>query len=151
MRFEFHRTGVERKTLVKAISEIIGETAVYQYMPTCAYDIGSFTVTKEGALECANGNENVESLLEQLAEQGFLPEAPQTAQEAAESELEETRENNTEEAENGPQGANVGLTVELPRESFTDTALGEPAQAGGSKRDLDKESPCGGGTLHRDI
>lgn len=123
MRFEFHRTGAERKALVKAISEITGETAVYQYMPTCAYEIGSFTVTKEGVLECADGNENTESLLEQLAGRGFLTEAPETAQEAAESESEETRENNAVEAENKPQGANVGLTVELPREGFTDTAL----------------------------
>lgn len=123
MRFEFHRTGAERKALVKAISEITGETAVYQYMPTCAYEIGGFTVTKEGALKCADGNENAVNLLEQLAERGFLPENPQVAQEAAETESEETRENNAGEVENAPQGANVGLTVELPREIFTDTAL----------------------------
>ena len=29
-----------RKELVKAISEIIGIPAVYQFMPTCAYQIG---------------------------------------------------------------------------------------------------------------
>ena len=29
-----------RKELVKAISEIIGIPAVYQFMPTCAYKIG---------------------------------------------------------------------------------------------------------------
>ena len=123
MRLEFHRMGEERKALVKAISEITGETAVYQYMPTCAYKIGSFTVTKEGALEYADGNENAKSLLEQLAGRGFLPETPQAEQKAAETAPEETREKNAGEAENGPQGANVGLTVELPRESFTDMAL----------------------------
>ena len=35
-----------RKELVKAISEIIGIPAVYQFMPTCAYQIGEcYTVT----------------------------------------------------------------------------------------------------------
>ena len=32
-----------RKELVKAISEIIGIPAVYQFMPTCAYKIGNAT------------------------------------------------------------------------------------------------------------
>ena len=50
MRIEFNRTGAERKALVKAISEITGAVAVYKYMPTCAYEIDYFTVTKDGAL-----------------------------------------------------------------------------------------------------
>jgi hypothetical protein len=33
---------------VKAISGITGENAVYKRMPTCAYEIGAFTVSKEG-------------------------------------------------------------------------------------------------------
>ena len=48
MRIEFNRTGAERKALVKAISEITGAEAVYKFMPTCAYEIDYFTVTKDG-------------------------------------------------------------------------------------------------------
>ena len=51
MRIEFNKTGSERKELVKAISEITGAEAVYKFMPTCAYEIDYFTVTKDGALE----------------------------------------------------------------------------------------------------
>ena len=41
-----------RKELVRAISEIIGIPAVYQFMPTCAYKIGEcYTITKSGDLE----------------------------------------------------------------------------------------------------
>ena len=44
-----------RKELVKAISEIIGIPAVYQFMPTCAYKIGEcYTVTKSGNLEISD-------------------------------------------------------------------------------------------------
>ena len=50
MQIKFNKTGAERKALVNAISAIIGENAVYQFMPTCAYKIGYFTVTKDGSL-----------------------------------------------------------------------------------------------------
>ena len=73
MRIEFNKTGAERKALVSAISSITGEKAVYQFMPTCAYEIGNFTVTKDGALEFDDriDSEEVEMLLDQLAQQGF--------------------------------------------------------------------------------
>ena len=73
MQIEFNKTGAERKALVSAISSITGEKAVYQFMPTCAYEIGNFTVTKDGALEFDDriDSEDVETLLDQLAQQGF--------------------------------------------------------------------------------
>ena len=73
MKIDFHVSGTERKNLVNAISSITGENAVYQFMPTCAYEIGSFTVTKDGALEFDDriDSEEVETLLDQLAQQGF--------------------------------------------------------------------------------
>ncbi len=51
MNIEFNLTGEERKKLVRAVSEIIGCPAEYQYMPTCSYTIGEhYTVTKDGML-----------------------------------------------------------------------------------------------------
>ena len=117
MRIEFNRTGAERKALVKAISEITGAEAVYKFMPTCAYEIDYFTVTKEGALEFDDraDSEEIENLLEQLAERGFegtAAEMPDTAAEtphtAAETEIEEL----SAETETARHGENVGLTSE---------------------------------------
>lgn len=107
MRIEFNRTGAERKALVKAISEITGAAAVYKFMPTCAYEIDYFTVTKDGALEFDDraDSEEIESLLEQLAERGFT---------AADSGEEETTEKVSEDADAEPQGESVGLTVTIP-------------------------------------
>ena len=51
MRIEFHRTGAERKALVTAIGEILEVRPQYKGMPSAAYEIGYFTVTKEGTLE----------------------------------------------------------------------------------------------------
>ena len=90
MRIEFNRTGAERKALVKAISEITGAEAVYKFMPTCAYEIDYFTVTKDGALEfdARADSEEIENLLEQLAQRGFEGTAAETPDTAAESEAE---------------------------------------------------------------
>ena len=114
MRIEFNRTGAERKALVKAISEITGVAAIYKFMPTCAYEIDYFTVTKDGALEFDDraDSEEIENLLEQLAERGFTAaEMPDTA---ADSGKEESTEKVSEDADAEPQGESVGLTVAIP-------------------------------------
>jgi len=52
MIIEFHFAGENRKKLAWVVAMIIGTTAEYQYMPTCAYKIGEcYTVTKSGNLE----------------------------------------------------------------------------------------------------
>lgn len=121
MRIEFNRTGAERKALVTAIGEILEVKPKYKGMPSAAYEIDYFTVTKDGALEFDDRADSgeIENLLERLADRGFAAGTAETAQawlEARNGEL-------SEESENEPQEANVGLTVELPRESFTDSAL----------------------------
>lgn len=114
MRIEFNRTGAERKALVKAISDITGAAAVYKYMPTCAYEIDYFTVTKDGTLEFDDraDSEEIENLLEQLAERGFTAaDMPDTAADSGE---EETTEEVSEDAAAEPQGESVELTVSIP-------------------------------------
>ena len=74
MTIAFHLTGENRKTLVKAISEVIGIQAVYQFMPTCAYKIGEcYTVTKEGNLEISDSadSKETEHLTEELKKRGY--------------------------------------------------------------------------------
>ncbi len=73
MEIKFNCTGAERKRLVQAISEITGENAEYQFMPTCAYNIGTMTVDKDGTLHCEDGTE-ISGLLEELRKRGFIAE-----------------------------------------------------------------------------
>ena len=121
MRIEFNKTGAERKALVKAISEITGAEAVYKFMPTCAYEIDYFTVTKDGALEFDDraDSEEIENLLEQLAQKGFEGTAAETPDTAAETETEELSAE-TETSEHKPtQGQtceSINLTITLPLE-----------------------------------
>ena len=107
MRIEFDLTGTNRKALVNAISEITGIEAVYRSVPTCNYDIGSFTVTRDGALEFPDDLE-VLDLFDRLSEKGF------TAAETPDSAAENEGEKSPEEEPETPHGEFVALTVEIP-------------------------------------
>lgn len=123
MEVKYNVTGERRKEMVEVISGIVGMKAVYMRMPTCAYAISNFKVSKEGTLifDDRSSSEVVEKVLEGLAHAGF--EAENAATEAAETANEDGTAELSGEPENEPQEANVGLTVALPREGFTDNAL----------------------------
>ncbi len=82
MKTEFNVTGSERKRLVQVIAESTGETAAYKGAPSMAYEIGPFTVTREGTLEFSESTDSevVEKLYEDVAAAGFAFEAPETAE-----------------------------------------------------------------------
>ncbi len=98
MTTKMNLNGTTRKALVAAIAEITGEKAIYRAMPTCSYDIGEITVTKDGSIVCPDGSD----ILTALAAAGFFPEETDTATE-------------TEEP--------TGLTVSLPEDGFTEASL----------------------------
>ena len=112
MRIEFHRTGAERKALVTAIGEILEFRPKYKGMPSAAYEIDYYTVTKDGTLEFDDrtDSEEVENLLEQLADRGIVAAPAEMAQAWLNARAEEL----SKASETGPQEANVGLTVEIP-------------------------------------
>lgn len=112
MRIEFHRTGAERKALVTAIGEILEVRPKYKGMPSAAYEIDYFTVTKNGTLEFDDraDSEEVENLLEQLADRGIVAAPAEMVQTWLNAKVEEL----SEKRETEPQGEPVGLTVEIP-------------------------------------
>ena len=125
MRIEFNRTGAERKALVQAMGEILEVKPKYLGMPTAAYQVDYFHIDKTGAVEFDDraDSEEIENLLERLAERGIVAAPAETAQEAGTAEENADAESNAEEQETEAQGADLGLTVEMPRDSFTDAAL----------------------------
>ncbi len=98
----------DRKPLVKAISEFTGADAVYMRTPTYAYQIDYFTVTRDGNLEFDDraDSEEIEGLLEFLAERGFIAEV-------ADTEPAETASEVPAAANSAEHGESVGLTVEV--------------------------------------
>ncbi len=114
MQVNYNVTGAQRKELVKVIADTTGAKAKYMGMPTAAYEIDYFTVTKEGTLlfDDRADSEEIEQVLEAIAAAGFECEA----QEGFEEESEEP-------SENAAQADTDALTVEMPRSFFTETAL----------------------------
>ena len=96
MRVEYERKGSERKELVAAIEKITEEKAKYLGAPSMAYQIGAFTVTKDGAVE-SEDEEGLKQLTESLASDGII---------SAEQPEEET-----------------GLAISMPKDFFTNEAL----------------------------
>ena len=100
----------DRKPLVKAISELAGEKAVYMKTPTYAYKIGDYTVTREGNLEAPDGldSESLQQLKDALESAGYQPEdievAEATADDSSEDEI-------------------TGICISMPRSIFTDANL----------------------------
>ena len=106
MIIAFGLTGNKRKKLAWAVAMIIGTTAEYQYMPTCAYKIGEcYTVTKSGDLEISDqaDHKETERLLAELASRGYA--VPHTSE---------------------PESK--GLTVQMPANFFTEHTLGNLRQ-----------------------
>lgn len=129
-----------RKPLVQAVSEFTGAAAVYMRTPTYAYQIDYFTVTREGNLEFDDmaDSEEIEGLIEFLAEKGFIAEEmPDTAEQDADG---EENGETFAEPETEPQEADMGLTVALPREGFTDNALENLQKLVASKAALMKKA-----------
>ena len=104
MRIEFHVTGSDRKALVTAMAEILDVKAKYMGMPSMNYEVDYFTVTKDGTVEFDDraDSEEIEGLLEFLAERGFIAGNADTSEEVPAD---------TDSAEYSEP---VGLTVEVP-------------------------------------
>lgn len=122
----------DRKPLVDAVSKFTGEKAVYQKVPTYAYKIGCYTVTKEGNLECDESisGEEITKLMEFLLQNGYV--APQAAEKTAKKVIDKT--------ENEPQNADVGLTVSMPRGYFKENGLNNLKRLIDSKSSLIKKA-----------
>lgn len=73
MEIKLNVTGARRKELAGAVSEIAGWPAAYKGAPTFAYEIGDFTVDKDGTLifDDMTDSEMVENLLEGLEQRRF--------------------------------------------------------------------------------
>ena len=101
MTITINAQGAERQRLVKTIAEWLGEDVHYCGAPTFAYEIGRFTVKKDGSLSFSDLIDSavVERLLEHIYDEGF-----------------DIDQSHTEEAV-------TGVSIQMPLSEFTETAL----------------------------
>ena len=152
MERNYNVSGAERKALVKVIGEALGVKPKYMGTPSYAFRIGSYEVSQHGVLTFEEDVETA-SVLAAIEVAGFIaeqedveqdaPEAttePQTSEIAEEAlgilqdangaeiepqEAEPTFEKQPaeESAPQEPQEDTINLSISMPRETFTDTAL----------------------------
>ncbi len=136
MEVKYNVTGSRRKEMVKIISEIVKMKEVYLGMPTCAYVINNLTVSQNGTLIYDDRTENnvIEKVMEGLSRAGFVAENIATTESKGNETNSTTGNNNTAHSEN------VGLTVAMPRESFTEEALQNLQKLIDAKRSLIKKA-----------
>lgn len=111
MNKHFHVKGEERKKLVKVIAEVLGEKPKYLGVPSTAYQIGAYKVSRDGELTADEEHSTQDQMvLDACKVAGFQAEGEEELQQ------EETQES-TEQEENDR------LVIQLPREQFTDEQL----------------------------
>ena len=121
MRFKFNLSGNNRKELVKTIGKILNSDPKYMGMPSMNYKVDYFIITPNGTVEVADGvdSDKIKKLLKCLNNLGFSPLSIETSDRDLKTEL----GNDTDENAIETPHENVGLTVALPKEFFTDNAL----------------------------
>ena len=93
----------QRPKLAQEIGNILGTAPHYERVPSCAYDIAGYRLDKEGVLHIPDGaEETTKDLILQLRERGFQDDAEITEEVPVQQDK---------------------LTIVIPRESLTDTAL----------------------------
>ena len=109
MVIKYNVTGAERKRLVTTLSTLTGVKAKYLEMPSMAYEVGDFTIDKNGNLELSDkvNSEEIERVAGHLASEGFI----------AEEEISVTEGRQTADSEE------FGLTVSMLRSNFSEGAL----------------------------
>lgn len=111
MTIHYNVTGNERKRLADYIAGFLGCEKKYLGVPSCAYQAGYIMIQKDGAIEFDDraDSEEIEKLLEELAQEGFHAETVGT-----ETAQDDSTATDTSEDEKGAQCENVGLTVAVP-------------------------------------
>ena len=113
--------GEQRKQMAQIISKIIQEKVVYKRVPTCAYQIGSFTISKDGVLSWTEDTdaETVKGVVAGLQMMGFtakmelrITEQTDSSEKAAPDEV----------PEEGSADFNK-LTVEIPLKLVNEATL----------------------------
>lgn len=107
MTINYNVTGSERKRLADYIAGFLGCEKKYLGVPSCAYQAGYIEVSRNGAITFDDraDSEEIETLLEELENEGFHAE-PAAGENAAADTI--NKDGDT------AQDANVGLTVRIP-------------------------------------
>ena len=110
MEIRFNVTGTARKELVEIISQIVGCKKVYKGMPSAAYEVGNFIISKDGTVSCDNQTEEIiiQKILKKTAAAGFTAETEAVATPAEEPDAQDN------ETDIVTASKDTGLVISFP-------------------------------------
>ena len=134
MEIKYKVIGSRRKEMAHKIAEITGQECRYLFLPTYAYEIGDFTLEKDGTLVIpTSADENIVGLvLQGLEEAGFETEKEMTCFDTEEETDDEQPEEKEETADR--------LTVEMPADFFDEQTITNLSRIIENKANLFKEA-----------
>lgn len=123
---KYEKAVENRKVLVARLTELTGAEAVYTRVPRCAYEVGGFTVEKDGSLTVED--EADETIIATLTAEGLIGEAIEEAvidTSTAENPIEEeaTEETAPENIETEPLSFPLDAQVSFPLAQHTAATL----------------------------
>lgn len=139
MKIKYNLTGEARKALVAAISVELGIQASYRGAPTFAYQVGEYTIDQKGMVTGPDNRELVKALHSRYGRQAEAEAYDAQIPEAAEPPAAVAAATRAEERPD-PTSGRDRLTIELPKNGMTDTAIANLEKLVTSKATLIKKA-----------
>jgi hypothetical protein len=110
MEIRFNVIGTARKELVEIISQVVGCKKVYKGMPSAAYEVGNFIISKDGTVSYDEQTKEstIQAVLEKAADAGFTAETKAPATPAGEPDAQ------AKEADTVTAAKDTGLVISFP-------------------------------------
>ena len=139
MQIKYNVTGDRRKALVAVMRDVLQDTTRYLGAPSFAFQVGGYTVDKNGTVTCPDGTDEaqIEMLIRELAHDGFIGERVGEAAKPAEPKTAEPNQLKIETPHTVDPGR---LAIELPKDGMTPTAKENLLRLVASKETLLKKA-----------
>ena len=138
MTFHYHLSGEARKHLVYTMAELLECKPRYLGTPSYAYEVGDYTVSRDGdvTFDDMMDSDEVEMLIEALMERGYEPEAVSKPEPKQPEEPEQPNEPETTDEAPEDDEPTTDLVVSLPMDGFDAASLNRLHDLIASKRTL---------------
>ncbi|MPM13930.1 hypothetical protein SDC9_60290 [bioreactor metagenome] len=139
MQIKYNVTGDRRKAMVAVMRDVLQDTTRYLGAPSFAFQVGAYTVDKNGTVTCPDGTDEaqIEMLICELAHDGFTGERVGEAAKPAEAKTVEPDQLKKET----PRTVYLDrLAVELPKDGMTSSAMENLRRLVASKATLLKKA-----------
>ena len=139
MQIKYNVTGDRRKALVAVMRDTLQDTTRYLGAPSFAFQVGAYTVDKNGTVTCQEGTDEtqIKMLIRELEHDGFIGERVAEAAKPAEPKVLEP----DQPKKDTPLSFDPDrLAIELPKDGITPTAMENLRRLVASKASLLKKA-----------